>query len=351
MKCLYFNLLLMKRMVTIGVLVMGAVLAHAQDPQFSQYYQAPLYLNPGFTGITPQQRFVLNHRIQWPNLPQAFATYAASYDIWVDELRSGFGILATTDKMGSAGWRTTNVGLLYSYKVRLTDKLVFSPGLNFGYGVNGLDRSKLSLGDGLEFNGQSLDPELAKLGNKQYFDFGSGFVFYSRIVWLGAAFSHMNTPNLSILNETARLPMKTTIHGGARIPLYNGPRTQARVSYITPSFIYRHQGPINQLDLGVNYHVDPVSVGVWYRGKPFQENAIGTINHDALIFTMGLFFKNFNIGYSYDFSISELSAASGGSHEISIIYEFMAKPIARNVKRQNRLIPCPTFTQKENFWK
>ena len=87
--------------------------AGAQDFQLSQYYQAPLYLNPGFTGITPQQRVVLNHRVQWPNLPQAFATYALSYDIFVNELRSGFGVLVTTDKMGSAGWRTNTASLLY----------------------------------------------------------------------------------------------------------------------------------------------------------------------------------------------------------------------------------------------
>ncbi len=325
--------------------------AYAQDPQFSQYYQAPLYLNPGFTGITQQQRVVLNQRIQWPNLPQAFVTTAASYDIWVDELKSGFGIIATTDKMGSAGWRTTTAGLLYSYKVRLNDKIVFSPGLYFGYGINGLDRNRLSLGDGLEFNGQSLDPDLNRLGNQQYFDFGSGFLFYSRTLWLGASFNHMNTPNLSILNSTSRLPMKTTIHGGARIPLYNGPRTTGKVSYITPSFIYRIQGPITQLDLGVNYHIDPVSIGIWYRGKPFDENVIGSINQDALIFTMGLYLKNMNIGYSYDFNVSELSTTAGGSHEISLIYEFVAKPIARRVKKSNKLIPCPTFHQKPSFWK
>ena len=135
----------------ILILIFVGASASAQDPQFSQYYQAPLYLNPGFTGITPQQRLVVNNRIQWPNLPQAFNTFMASYDIWVDELRSGFGILASTDKMGSAGWRTTTVGLTYSYKVRINEKIVFSPGLYFGYGVNGLDRTKLILGDGLQY--------------------------------------------------------------------------------------------------------------------------------------------------------------------------------------------------------
>jgi type IX secretion system PorP/SprF family membrane protein len=322
----------------------------AQDPQFSQYYQSPLYLNPGFTGITPQQRVVFNNRIQWPNLPQSFTTFSASYDIWVDELKSGFGIIATTDKMGSAGWRTTTAGMNYSYKIKLNEKIVFSPGLYFGYGINGLDRSKLRLGDGLEYNGISLDPELQKLGNQQYFDFGSGFVLYSRMIWLGASFNHMNTPNLSILNGVSRLAMKTTIHGGARIPLYNGPRTTAKISYLTPSFIYRVQGPLSQLDFGVNYHIDPVSIGVWYRGKPFEKGVSGGPNQDALIFQMGLYLKNVTIGYSYDFSISQLSANSGGAHEISIIYEFVAKPISRKVKQRNRLIPCPSFNSKPGFW-
>jgi type IX secretion system PorP/SprF family membrane protein len=342
----------MKKGALSFLLVFVTVVAGlGQDPQFSQYYQAPLYMNPGFTGITQQQRLVANNRIQWPNLPQAFTTYAASYDIWVDELKSGFGLMATTDKMGSAGWRTTTANLLYSYKVRLSEKVVFSPGLSFGYGFNGLDRTKLRMGDGLEYNGQSLDPDLNKLGNQQYFDFGSGFLIYTKDFWIGAAFNHMNSPNISVLNSSSRLPMKTTIQGGARIPLYNGPRTIDKVSYLTPSFIYRMQGPITQLDLGVNYHIDPVSIGVWYRGKPFQKSVIGTVNQDALIFTMGLYMKNFTIGYSYDFSISPLSTTSGGAHEISMMYEFVAKPLHRGVKKRNRLIPCPTFNTKQSFWK
>src|SRR6476646_3535915 len=114
----------------ILILIFVGVAASAQDPQFSQYYQAPLYLNPGFTGITPQQRIVLNHRIQWPSLPQAFQTSAFSYDIFVNELRFCFSDPATTEKMGSAGWRTTTASLLYSYKIKLTEKIVFSPGLS-----------------------------------------------------------------------------------------------------------------------------------------------------------------------------------------------------------------------------
>lgn len=341
----------MKRLLLIMMMGVSAFVACAQDPQFSQYYQAPLYLNPGFTGITQQQRAVVNHRIQWPSLPQAFATYAASYDIFVDELRSGFGFLFTSDKMGSAGWTTNTVGFLYSYKVKLTDKIVFSPGLYFGYGSNGLDRSKLRLGDALEYNGISLDPDVNKLGRQSYFDFGSGFLFYSKNLWLGGSFSHMNQPNLSVLNDVSRLPMKTAIHGGARIDLASGQRTGSRVSYLTPSFIYRMQGrSFSQLDLGVNYHIDPVSIGVWYRGKPFQTTVVNSVAQDALILQMGLYFKYFTIGYSYDFTISEMQTASGGAHEVSLVVEFASKPVRRNVKKKYKLIPCPSFNSKPNFW-
>ena len=339
----------MKNFFQIFLLLIGFTAA-AQDPQFSQYYQAPLYLNPGFTGITPQHRFVANHRIQWPSLPQAFSTYAVSYDLFVNELRSGFGFLFTTDKMGSAGWRTTTGSLMYSYKVKLTENLIFSPGLSFGYGSNGLDRSKLRLGDGLEYDGISLDPELNKLGRQSHFDFGSGFLLYSKTWWMGTSFQHMNRPNLSVLNEVSRLDVKTSIHGGIRLSLNGGLIKRSRTSYLTPSFIYRMQGKsFTQLDLGLNYHIDPISVGVWYRGKPFQRTVINSVAQDALILYLGLYFKNLTIGYSYDFTISEMQTSSGGAHEVSIVYEFNSKT-KKSTKKKYRLIPCPTFNSKEGFW-
>lgn len=338
------------KIVLFNLMLVVTGTTSAQDVQFSQYYQAPLFLNPGFTGITPQQRLAGNWRLQWPNLPQAYATYAFSYDIFVDELRSGFGLLLTTDKMGSAGWQTTTAGLLYSFKVKISDKVVFSPGLYFGYGTNGLDRSKLKLGDGLEYDGISLDPELNKLGQQSYFDFGSGFLVYTRSLWLGAAFTHMNQPNLSVLNDVSRLPMKTTVHFGGKMSLAKG-RNISQGHYLTPSALLMFQGKtFSQFVLGVNYHVDPVSVGIWYRGKPWDKNVVNSVSQDALILQLGLYFGNLNMGYSYDFTISQLQTTSGGAHELSLVYEFVTRPLKRKVKQKYRLIPCPTFNSKEGFW-
>jgi type IX secretion system PorP/SprF family membrane protein len=162
----------------------------------------------------------------------------------------------------------------------------------------------------------------------------------------------MNQPNLSVLNAVSRLPMKTSIHAGAKLSLGDaGPRTMTKVSYLTPSFIYRTQGnTFSQLDVGLNYHIDPVSVGLWYRGKPWQTTVKNTVAQDAMILQLGLFFQKFQVGYSYDFTISDMQTASGGAHEISLMVEFVAKPVRHGVKRKNRLIPCPTFSSKPGFW-
>lgn len=337
--------------IPLYILLLMALLIEvkAQDPQFSQFYAAPMYLNPGFAGITYSQRITLNTRIQWPNLPQAYSTTVASYDIFVPDLKSGFGVMAMRDKMGTGGLSLINVGLLYSYKIRISDQWVVSPGIYFGYGSTNIDRDKLVFGDG-QGSGITNDPGFAKLGNEQYFDFGSGMIIYNKNLWLGIAAYHMNKPNQSLTETTDQLGIKYHIHGGMRLNLNQSIRTSTRTTYITPSFVYRRQGTFQQFDVGMHYHIDPVMIGVWYRGIPFIKDFSERPVQDALVFIMGLQLENIQFGYSYDFTISELQTSAAGSHEVSIAYEFTGKPIRGRVKRKNRLLECPTFYKRQDFW-
>lgn len=345
------------RNILVIFLLFKMVVAFGQDPQFSQYYSAPMYLNPGFAGSTYGSRLIVNNRIQWPQLPQAFTTYAVSYEQYVSDINSGFGLLVSTDKMGSAGWRTTFAGLLYSYKVQINHKWVFSPGLYFAYGKNSIDRTKLVLRDGIEYDGVSLDPDINKTDGTGFFDFSAGGVVYNKNAWFGFSAYHMNKPNTSLLGNSDRLPMKMNIHGGIRINLYHGIKTVDRVTYLTPSFIYKRQGDVfEQLDVGLQYHIDPVAIGIWYRGIPLkgkykqQTDVQPVIQQDALIFNMAFLLDNIKIGYSYDFSLSKLQTSSGGSHELSLMYEFEMPKSRERVKRKDKLLPCPTFQRKHNYW-
>jgi type IX secretion system PorP/SprF family membrane protein len=175
-------------------------------------------------------------------------------------------------------------------------------------------------------------------------DFGSGFLLYTKKVWLGAAISHLNRPRLSPLGDNDRLSMMTTVHAGIKLTL--SAAHAARELYLTPSFIYRLQGnTFTQLDAGVNFHTDPISLGVWYRGKPLTKNVTGAIDQDALILFLGLHVKNLTAGYSYDFTISSLGGGTGGAHEFSLVYELPAK---RKLSK-NKLIPCPAFYSHNRF--
>lgn len=315
----------------------------AQDFQFSQYHESPLYLNPAFTGLGKMHRIAINSRIQWPNLPKAYLTNAISYDYNLDHLSSGFGLMLTRDVAGSGNLGNTNASFLYSYRVAIGKKLVLSTGLQFAYNFTGLNQNGLTLGDQLLDNrGVSFDSELDNIHKIQYFDFSGGMLAYSEMLWGGFALQHMTEPEVSLIGDSNPLLMKLSIHGGIRIPLYRGPKKMDNISSIAPSFVYKRQGSNDQLDVGFNWHYDPISAGLWYRGVPFKKTNPNEqlYDRDALIFKFGLLFPDFQVGYSYDFTLSELGGASGGAHEISIIFDFEAQ---LKKKRKKQFIPCPTF--------
>lgn len=327
----------------------SAAHVHAQDPEFSQYYAAPLYLNPAFAGTTPDHRFIANYRNQWPNISQGYTTAAISYDYNMYHFNSGLGFLVTMDKAGSAGLKSTQFNFIYSYRVHVSNKWVIATGISFGFASRSVDLNKLIFGDQLLFDSKgqvpSDDPSLYNLGTSNYFDFNAGMLAYNKTFWFGFATSHLNQPNRSLLNQESALPIKTTLHGGVRLPLTSSPLKQDHQAALLPSFVYKHQGNFDQLDLGAYFLYEPIVFGLWYRGIPIMQNVKDNISQDALVLIMGFQTSKFECTYSYDFTVSELGPVSGGTHEIALKYKLAINMTAKSKKRE-RYIPCPTFTHR-----
>jgi len=330
----------------VFLIVVGMSNLKAQDPQFTQFYASPLYINPAYAGTTIQQRFTLQTRIQWPTLPQSFTSYIAAYDFNFDVLNSGFGIMAWTDKQGTVDLRTTNASLTYAYRVQFPGNWVLSAGVQLGAGWRSIDRNKFILSDQFDFAGglgQTGDPDIALLEtNINYFDFAAGGLAYTEVAWIGVSAYHLNEPNQSFLGGDSPLPMRWNAHGGISFPLYQGVFRRTRIPTLTPGFYYKKQGEFDQLDLGANFNYNPIMIGLWYRGIPIFDDVLSNVrSQDAISLLLGMRFQKLEVGYSYDVTVSSLGANSGGAHEISLIYQFAYESPAP--KKKTRAIPCPSF--------
>lgn len=127
----------------------------AQDPQFSQFYSAPLYLAPSFAGTTEGGRIITNYRDQWPKLRATYITYSFSADYYFSKYRSGVGLLVLRDQAGHGLLNKTNLGLNYSFNFDINRKWKFRPGLQAYYYWKNIDFNILRFGDQILRGGSS----------------------------------------------------------------------------------------------------------------------------------------------------------------------------------------------------
>src|ERR1039458_8744163 len=85
-----------------------------QALQLSQFYAAPTFLNPAFTGSEVCARLNMVYRVQWPSIPGAFKTSVIAFDHAISKKHSGLGFLFVNDKAGSAGLQSTSFTAQYS---------------------------------------------------------------------------------------------------------------------------------------------------------------------------------------------------------------------------------------------
>jgi type IX secretion system PorP/SprF family membrane protein len=301
----------------------------AQDPQFTQFYANPIYLNPAFAGSKICPRFAMNYRNEWPSLTGNYVTYSMSYDQYFKNISGGIGVIATHDQQGQGTIFTSSLGLVYSYHLKVNRKFSMMFGAKAAMTNKFLDWDKLTFGDMIDprrgFIYQTGDVQRG--GSRYFFDASAGFVGYNEHFFFGAAAHHLNRPDESMIIGSSRLPMRLTGHMGASIPL--GSKSQYNnITTIMPNIIYQYQNGFQELMLGTYVKYGAFTAGAWYRNK------------DAFILSLGVDTGKFKIGYSYDVTVSKLNnGVSGGSHEISLGLTLACKTRGVTFKT----ISCPSF--------
>lgn len=305
----------LKRILLLLITAAGlAVGARAQgDAQFTQYWAIPTYYNPAATGALDFIRIRGAAKLQWVGIERAPRNYVLTADMPFKlgkKHRLGVGVLADSESIGL--YRNLKIGAQVSYKFRWL-KGTWSVGIQPGYYNTKFRGSEIYIPEGDDFH-QPDDPDLPTRdvsGNA--FDLSAGVTYSHKYFNVGISCLHITEPSVTMDSEggsdaetvqfQAVLPRQAYFTADGNIPLRNSlislqPSLLVRTDFNNFSAEVTLRGTYNKF----------ISLGVGYRYR------------EALSAMVAVEFKNFFLGYAYDYPLSALGGASGGSHEIMAGY-------------------------------
>lgn len=326
----------------ISSLLFVAFQSKAQDVHFSQFYNAPLSLNPASTGVfNGDYRAVLNYKSQWRQMSETphFNTYntgAFSFDagLFKEKWKNshlGLGILMFSDRAGDSKMGIIQGSISLSSVVYLDANNNLAAGLQAGVNQRKVDYTNLKWDN--QYNGLYYDSKLSprenlSVDNTIRADFSTGILWnYSKGEMYatandairanaGLSMSHVNKPNQSFFEIKDKLYSKYVLHGG----FYKGLKNTN--TSIVPGFSMFVQGKTKEILLGMlmKYNLKDASK---YTGN-IKSSAIFFGGYyrvgDAIIVCAQFEIDKYFIGISYDVNVSRLTSATSGlgGPEISI---------------------------------
>ena len=296
----------MKRLLTIVIVSISLYANGQQDLLVSQYMFNHLLLNPAYSGSHEYMMATLLYRKQWVDFKGAPETQVASIQGPLGLTSFGWGALISHDKIGVTD--RTDAYLNAAYHLKVGEKMHLSLGLRGGGGYYSYKNSDLTYWDSGDpaFSGDRVSKFLPNVG--------AGLYLYSRKFYAG-----LSVP--TIISYDPGKSLSLDISGGEVIPhqvrhYFGTVGTAIELNsdvVIKPSVLVKYvdNAPV-EADFNLNFLLaNTVWVGGSYR------------TGDSFVAILELqLSKKLRLGYSYDFTFSDIRDYSSGSHEIMLGYDF-----------------------------
>lgn len=341
----------MKKKFLYSLLVVGLLAVNvlkAQDIHFSQYYNAPMLLNPANTALMPDNDFRVgaNFRNQWASIPvpyntfSAYADFKAAVNEGYNDKSSWLGIGAAlfNDKAGNGNLSLTRVEAFLAYHLELGATSMLSFGLSGGYSQRSVDYNNLTFDtqwDGFSFNSSMANGERNYVMKTNFYDVGAGinyayFPTDNTYIKIGAGVSNINQPKESFYGMNNQLAMRPfgNVDGLFRINA---------TWIINPSVYYTLDKKASELVFGSLFRV--YLTGHEQNSTQLILGAFHRLN-ESIIGAAGFQWGNLEFLSSYDATTSSLAPYNGtaGAIEFSIIYQGSYKGAGGR-----RMYNCPRF--------
>lgn len=306
------------RLLLLPVLLLcGALTTHAQnDIQMTQYWAVPTYYNPaaaGSSGMADYLRIRGGASLQWLGIKNAPVGFLGSADmpVKIGKQRIGVGALFMQETLGL--FTNMEISVQAGYKLRLLGGEL-SIGVQGGYFTQKFKGTEVEIPDGDDFHDPSDEaiPTQDLTGNS--FDLSAGLLYTHRYFHFGISGQHLLEPTIRMSLEgsetTETQEYETTLGravyfiGGGNIPIKN------TLFELQPSFLVRTDFR--------TFSAEITARGVYNR---FLSFGLGYRWKEAVSVMIGAEFKNFFLGYSYDYPTSAIVRASSGSHGIVAGYQ------------------------------
>jgi type IX secretion system PorP/SprF family membrane protein len=298
--------LIMNRGIIIAIIIFIAVGTYAQQTaMYSQYFFNNYAYNPAVGGTQNTVDVSSNHRYQWVGLTDAPRTYTLTVQGPTKNRKMGIGAKLFTDHVGPT--RQTGLQFSYSYIFKINEKIRLSLALSAGILEWKVDAHKINLysaGDQVLVNSvmRTLVPD-ASFGFHLFHD--NWYFGASAPNLLQSKLTFSNTQNTNQSRQEAHL----YVNGGYRFQLSDDFQLEpgVMVKYVNPAPI--QFDPMLRL-----IWKDQLWIGGVYRTMDAASAMIG-FNYA----------KNLAIGYSYDFTMTNLRNYSSGTHELMLSVKFVKK--------------------------
>jgi type IX secretion system PorP/SprF family membrane protein len=310
--------------ISVG-LAAGAV--SAQSYHFSQFFSTPLLTNPANTGFTEgTYRLASNIRSQGTSGGSAYFTGYLSADVsplrskLADGHKAGLGMYVMNDRALNGAVQTNSVGMSAAYHVGLDayGENSIGIGVQGTYNQRRIDYSRLTFEN--QYGPGGFNPSLPvgeplDFQSKKFFDLNAGIVYHANLehksFFAGfAAYNILQHKENNLANDF-RMPARFTFQSGGqfwtgeygKVYVSLTAMSQARANEITVGSAYGHQltdGEKNEL-----------VAGLWYRHR------------DAIIPYLGYQVRTFQVGLSYDYTVSTLKTGAQirNGYELTLLYK------------------------------
>lgn len=286
-----------------GVLFSFSNVKAQQEPLYTQYMFNTISVNPGYTGTRNALNMVFLSRLQWVGLDGAPKTNTFSMHTPIANNKMGVGFSVVADNIGPV--KNSYIALDYAYKVNLSPSLILSMGLkggiyNYYAGLQGVD-----LGN------PNADPSFnGNLEQKMQPNAGVGFYLYSNRYYAGFSVPSIIEASLSDYQTAS-----------------SAPNSLKRHYFLMAGYVF---------DMGSDWKFKPSFIEKIVTGSPLSTDLTAHFIYQNT-YWMGMTYRvgdaislllemqvtrQLLVGYSYDYTLSNISSYSNGSHEIVISYDF-----------------------------